>query len=91
MKNKNTKQETKIEEEHKIDPKFKRFYLKRIEDETGISGTGYVAEGIQFSDGTCVLHWLTTTTSTGIYHSIVEMEYIHGHRGSGKTVVIFQD
>jgi L-alanine-DL-glutamate epimerase-like enolase superfamily enzyme len=68
---------------------IRRFRLKRVEDESGISGTGYVAEGVQFSDGQCVISWLTATTSTGIYHSVVEMIHIHGH--GGKTVVEWID
>ena len=38
---------------------MQRFSLKRLEDETGISGTGYVAEGVEFTHGKCVLVWLT--------------------------------
>ncbi len=68
---------------------MRRFRLKRKEDETGISGTGYIAEGVQFSDGQCVINWLTATSSMGIYHSVVEMQHIHGH--GGKTVVEWID
>jgi len=68
--------------EHEPDRKFKRFYLKRKQDISGVSGTGYVAEGCQFSDGTCCIKWTTETSSMGIYHSHVEMIYIHGHGGS---------
>lgn len=71
----------------KVEPR--RFRLKRIEDESGVSGTGYVAEGIKFSDGQTVINWLTDTRSIGIYHSVVEMIYIHGH--GGKTVIEWVD
>ena len=64
---------------------MKRFKLKRLEDESGVSGTGYVAEGVKFSDGQCVINWLTDTRSIGIYHSPVELIYIHGH--GGKTIL----
>ena len=57
------------------------FRLHRIEDETGVSGTGDVAEGVQFSDGTCAMRWLTATSSTAIYASIEDLEKIHGHGG----------
>ena len=33
------------------------FVLQRNEDETGVSGTGIVAEGVEFSDGTVALRW----------------------------------
>ena len=63
------------------------FWLNRIEDETGVSGDGIVAEGVEFTDGTCVLRWLTATASTAAYLSIADVESIHGH--GGKTQIIF--
>lgn len=35
----------------------RRFHLVRDDDETGISGTGVVAEGIEFSNGMCAACW----------------------------------
>ena len=64
---------------------MRTFYLERLEDETGISGTGVVTQGVEFSDGTCVMKWLTGTSSIGIYNSIEELIQIHGHEG--KTVL----
>lgn len=61
------------------------FYLLRLEDETGISGVGRVAEGVCFSDGVCVLRWLTMNGSTAVYDSAADLEAIHGH--GGKTVL----
>lgn len=61
------------------------FYLERIEDETGISGTGRVAEGFVFQDGTVSLRWLTDLRSTAIYNSLQEVEAIHGHNGKTKV------
>ena len=68
---------------------MRRFNLRRLEDETGISGTGVVTEGVQFSNGTCVMRWLTDTTSTAFYNSIEDVVIIHGHQG--KTVVEWVD
>lgn len=68
---------------------LRRFRLKRNEDESGVSGTGYVAEGVKFSDGQCVINWLTDTRSIGLYHSPVEMIHIHGH--GGKTIIEWVD
>lgn len=68
---------------------MRRFRLRRNEDESGVSGTGYVAEGIKFSDGQTVINWLTDTRSIGIYHSVVEMIHIHGH--GGKTIIEWTD
>lgn len=68
---------------------MRRFRLKRNEDESGVSGTGYVAEGVQFSDGTCAMHWLSATSCTAVYHSHVELIFIHGH--GGKTEIEWSD
>lgn len=62
--------------------KMKRFSLQRLEDETGVSGVGVVAEGIQFTSGICVLSWLTEVRSiAAIYDSIDDLEQLHGHNG----------
>lgn len=62
-------------------PRPRLFQLVRHEDETGVSGTGVVAEGVQFTNGVCALTWLTEYTSTAIYNSLAELEHIHGHQG----------
>lgn len=65
------------------------FVLVRDEDETGVSGTGTVAEGVQFSDGRIAMRWLTETTSTAIYDSLLDLIKIHGH--NGKTRVVWNE
>jgi hypothetical protein len=60
---------------------FRRFVLNRSKDESGISGTGIVAEGLQFSSKKCVISWLSDTPSIEIYDSIEEVRRIHGHQG----------
>ncbi len=61
------------------------FVLNRVEDATGVSGTGIIAEGVQLTNGRCVLSWMTQHTSTGIYDNIEELEKIHGHQGMTKV------
>lgn len=68
--------------------KMKYFILKRLEDETGTSGTGIVAEGIVFSDGTVCYRWLTKTPTTVISSNIEEIEQIHGHDGKTKLFIL---
>jgi hypothetical protein len=68
---------------------IKHFYLKRNEDESGVSGTGIVAQGVQLPSGHCVLEWLTFTSSIAIYKSLNDVIEIHGH--NGKTEVIMGD
>lgn len=68
---------------------MKLFHFYRREDETGVSGTGPVVEGVQFSNGWCVLRWISDKSSLGFYQSIQEVEAIHGH--GGKTEIVVHD
>jgi len=63
------------------------FYLNRTVDETGVSGTGYVAEGIEFRDGTVAMRWFGELASTAMYGSIEDLIAIHGH--GGKTQIVW--
>lgn len=67
----------------------RRFWLVRNEDVSGVSGTGVVAEGFEFSDGRVALRWRTKTSSTATYDSLFDVEAIHGHEG--RTVISFED
>jgi hypothetical protein len=60
--------------------------LAREEDATGVSGTGIVAQGVVFADGTAALRWLTERRSTAVYASIDDVRAIHGHNGSTHVV-----
>ena len=62
------------------------FWLQRVEDESGVSGVGLVAEGIVFSSGWCALTWLTGHKSVAFYPSLEEIEAIHGHNGKTKII-----
>jgi hypothetical protein len=66
--------------------KFKEFFLKRVEDESGISGTGVVARGVIFPSGCVVMEWQTFHSSVCFYKNISDVEAIHGHHG--KTLII---
>lgn len=69
---------------------MRRFELSRSVDETGVSGTGIVATGVQWPDGRCALRWdANKPTSTANYDSIGDIESIHGH--GGKTRVVWLD
>jgi hypothetical protein len=62
------------------------FHLMRFEDESGVSGTGWVAEGAVFSNGWVVLIWPTETPSLNLYMSIEAVEAVHGHGGLTRIV-----
>lgn len=66
---------------------MRTFYLNRIKDISGISGTGKIAQGIEFDNGKVAMTWLTDTSSTVVYDRIEDVETIHGH--SGATEVVF--
>ena len=64
------------------------FYLKRAEDESGVSGTGRVAQGFIFDNGKVAVTWLSEHPSVTVYDNIGEVTAIHGH--GGKTEVAMQ-
>ena len=70
---------------------FRRFVLDRSVDVSGVSGTGVVAEGIEFSDGVCVLHWRGQWPSSVVHYErgLDAVLHVHGH--DGRTVVRFLD
>ena len=53
------------------------FTIIRQADESGVSGTGRVLDGIVFDDGTTVVRWRTATASTAIYKTYEDFYYIH--------------
>jgi hypothetical protein len=69
--------------------KMRRFQLQRDEDESGVSGVGLVAEGIEFTSGMVALTWLSPHRCVNVYESLKTVEALHGHQG--KTRVIFVD
>ncbi len=60
---------------------MRTFKLVRNEDLTGISGTGFIAEGIEFSNGKVALMW-NRSNSLGLFDTMQEMLNVHGHNGS---------
>lgn len=64
------------------------FALLRDVDDDEVSGTGRVARGVQFGDGTCAIRWETESPSTGFYDDISDVVRIHGHGGKTRIVWI---
>ena len=65
---------------------MRRFYLDRQTDVSGTSGTGAVVEGVRFSDGSVVIHWLTALSSITFYRDIDDCLAIHGHDGATNLI-----
>lgn len=68
---------------------MRRFQLMRDEDETGISGTGAVALGVEWPDGKIAMRWATEHRITAIYNNRHDLIAIHGH--GGKTRIVWLD
>ena len=70
---------------------MRTFLVVRDEDVTGISGTGVVAEGVEFSDGTVALRWAEVKgphydrgvrATTVLHQNVTSVEALHGHNGA---------
>lgn len=58
----------------------RRFALNRKVDDSGVSGTGYVAFGVVLPSGKVVLEWTVGThRSMEIHNSVEDCMFIHGH------------
>lgn len=57
----------------------RRFVLNRIKDVSGVSGTGIIVEGIEYSDRTVAVRWLGDYASTTVWSNIETMMAVHGH------------
>ena len=64
------------------------FNLVRTQDFSGVSGTGIVAEGVEFHDGQVVMSWFGQHHTLEVSPSIESIEKIHGHEGKSKVVWI---
>ena len=67
------------------------FLLERIEDVSGVSGTGVVAEGVRFSDGTVALRWTSDWPTSVVFHErgIDSVRAVHGHGGKTRIVWLY--
>lgn len=62
------------------------FRLERDVDVSGVSGTGVVAWGVCWPDGTAVVRWISDTPTTAVHDSMKSVEAIHGHGGHTRVV-----
>ncbi|MFJ6935717.1 hypothetical protein [Streptomyces sp. NPDC101132] len=64
----------------------RRFHLLRHRDVSGVSGTGIVALGVMWPDGTASVRWLGERPSTVTWDRIGDAEAVHGHAGATQFV-----
>lgn len=69
-------------------PTMRLYHMVRDTDVTGVSGTGTVAEVVEFTDGTVVLRWLGAYRSTAVYPDMATARQIHGHDGATRMVPV---
>lgn len=67
------------------------FQLHRDQDATGVSGTGVVADGVEFGDGTVAIRWRGDTPSTVVWEDISAAYRVHGHVGQTRFVFLGYD
>jgi hypothetical protein len=65
--------------------------LVRYDDPSGVSGTGIVAQGVQFRDGQVAVQWCCPDLprSCAVWESVEDMLRVHGH--GGRTVIKWVD
>ena len=80
-------------EENSLPPppvcKLRRFWLYRKEDQSGVSGVGYVAEGVEWTDGRVDVRFLSPHKTDNGFPNMKELLNLHGH--NGYTEVIWVD
>jgi hypothetical protein len=64
----------------------KPFRLDRNTDYSGVSGTGVVAEGVEFPNGKVLIKWLGDRPSLVLWQSMDDAVAIHGHNGGTEFV-----
>ena len=72
------------------------FHIIRHKDESAISGTGKVLNGVVFPDGLCVIRWCSSNPnanpSIGIYDSFEDFKYFHiDCHPDNKTEIVWHD
>ncbi|MEU8760682.1 hypothetical protein [Streptomyces sp. NPDC048659] len=64
----------------------RRFYLQRTTDITGVSGTGHVADGILWPDGSADIRWRGDRPSAVHWDRFEDAVAVHGHGGATQIV-----
>jgi hypothetical protein len=65
----------------------KLFHFYRVIDASGVSGTGPVVEGVEFTNGWCAIRWISDMSSICFYRSLEDLKAIHGHGGGTEIIV----
>jgi hypothetical protein len=76
-----------VEGPKKVQPQA--FMMVRGKDETGVSGTGMIAEGCVFSNGKCAVCWASATPCVQVWDSFEAFKAVHidSHPGNETKLV----
>lgn len=66
---------------------MKKFYFLRHEDVHNNSGTGVVAEGVVFGDGSGSYTWLTKHKTVTTFVKFKDVIDLHGHGGKTEMII----
>ena len=66
---------------HDASASVRPFYLHRIVDASGVSGTGIVAVGAVLPSGKAILEWRSRWKTVTVFESVDQIVLIHGHGG----------
>lgn len=78
---------------HAPDDGPRSFALVRTVDVSGVSGTGTVAYGVEFPDGTVALRWVGANPTSVVFHDngMESVQKIHGHGGATRVMWLSED
>ncbi|MFE7547075.1 hypothetical protein [Streptomyces gardneri] len=62
------------------------FHLQRHTDISGVSGTGRVADGVLWPDGTATIRWRGERPSTVHWDALDHAQTVHGHGGATEVI-----
>lgn len=69
----------------------RRFELHRDRDASGVSGTGVVADGVEWPDGSVSIRWRGERPSVVFWATVADAEAVHGHGGLTRFVWLDTD
>lgn len=64
----------------------RRFQLERLNDVSGVSGVGIVADGVQWPDGKVTVRWRGPRPSTVCWDGMADVVAVHGHQGATRVL-----
>lgn len=67
-------------------PEPRLFHLQRDHDVSGVSGTGRVADGVLWPDGSVTIRWRGERPSSVHWDRLDDAEHVHGHQGATRIV-----